>query len=230
VIVLALAVYGLVRPIEQQLGAIRRAAERFGNGELGARADIKRADAIGMLGNTFNNMAGRIEATVSEQQELLRAVSHELRTPLVSIIGFAEFLRQQTVGSLNAKQARYIGHIHQSGKHLLQFINDILDLSKVEAGKFILEPEPLDLAATLEDILVIARGLAHQKAQTIETEIAPDLPPLRADPVRFKQICFNLLSNAIKFTPAQGQITLAARQAPGAGDWLELRVTDTGVP
>ncbi|HEU5395195.1 MAG TPA: ATP-binding protein, partial [Candidatus Methylomirabilis sp.] len=103
-----------------------------------------------------------------------------------------------------------------------------LDLAKVEAGRFVLEPEAMDLAATLEDILVIARGLAHQKAQQIEVQIEPSLAPLRADPVRFKQICFNLLSNAVKFTPEQGRIIVAARRAPEGGDWLELRVTDTG--
>ncbi|MGH7408296.1 MAG: sensor histidine kinase, partial [Candidatus Methylomirabilales bacterium] len=146
-----------------------------------------------------------------------------------SIMGFSEVLKGQTVGPLNAKQVRYVGHIHQSGKHLLQLINDILDLAKVEAGKFVLEPVALPVEATLEDILVIARGLANKKAQTIEAQIEPDLPPLQADPVRFKQILFNLLSNAIKFTPEQGRITLGARRAPETGDCLEISVTDTGI-
>ncbi len=171
----------------------------------------------------------KLEEASRHKSEFLANMSHELRTPLNSIIGFAEVLRDLGVGPLNAKQARYIGHIHQSGKHLLQLINDILDLAKVEAGKFVLDPESLGVAATLEDILVIARGLAHQKAQTVEAQIAPDLPPLRADSVRFKQILFNLLSNAIKFTPEQGRITLAARRASAAGELLEVRVTDTGI-
>jgi signal transduction histidine kinase len=171
----------------------------------------------------------RLEEASRHKSEFLANMSHELRTPLNSILGFSEVLQQQTVGPTNPKQARYLGHIHQSGKHLLQLINDILDLAKVEAGKFVLQPEPLDVAATLEDILVIARGLANKKSQTIEAEIEPDLPPLQADPVRFKQICFNLLSNAIKFTPEQGRIAVAARRAPGAPDYLETRVTDTGI-
>lgn len=169
------------------------------------------------------------EEASRHKSDFLANMSHELRTPLNAVIGFSEVLQQQTVGPLNAKQTRYTGHIHQSGKHLLQLINDILDLSKVEAGKVILEPQALPVATTLEDILVIARGLAHKKAQTLEAEVAPDLPPLRADPVRFKQICFNLLSNAVKFTPEQGRITLVARRAPDASEWLELRVTDTGM-
>jgi len=180
------------------------------------------------------------------KSEFLANMSHEIRTPLNSIIGFAELLREQGVGPLTERQARYLTHIWNGGKHLLQLIGDILDLSKVEAGKFILQPEPLPVAQTLEDILVIARGLANKKAQEIQVEIASDLPPLHADPVRFKQILFNLLSNAVKFTPNKGTITLRAYQkAEGreqeAGEAaslpsaecllpsLVIEVTDTGV-
>ncbi len=171
----------------------------------------------------------QVEQASRHKSEFLANMSHELRTPLNSIIGFSEVLRDLGVGPLNQKQTRYVSNIWTSGKHLLQLINDILDLTKVEAGKVVLQPEPLPVAATLEEILVIARGLAHQKAQTVEAEIAPDMPLLRADPVRFKQICFNLLSNAVKFAPEHGRIALAARRAPGAGDFLEVRVTDTGI-
>jgi Amt family ammonium transporter len=177
--------------------------------------------------------------------------SHELRTPLNSIIGFADLLIGQGVGPLIEKQARYLTHIHNSGKHLLQLISDILDLSKVEAGKFVLQPEALTVGSTLEDILVIGRGLAHKKSQTVKAEIQAGLPPLRVDAVRFKQILFNLLSNAVKFTPESGLITVTARkvdQSTGqvvdssrpvdqlttrpidtAGEWLEIAVTDTGI-
>jgi signal transduction histidine kinase len=146
------------------------------------------------------------------KSEFLANMSHEIRMPLNSIIGFAELLREQGVGPLNEKQARYITHVANGGKHLLQLIGDILDLSKVEAGKFVLQSEPLPVAQTLEDILVIARGLANKKAQEIQVEIAPDLSSLTADLVRFKQILFNLLSNAVKFTPEKGTITLRAYQ------------------
>ncbi|HEV8662082.1 MAG TPA: ATP-binding protein [Candidatus Methylomirabilis sp.] len=170
----------------------------------------------------------RLEEASRYKSEFLANMSHELRTPLNSILGFSELLETQTYGPLNEKQSRHVRNILSSGRHLLALINDILDLSKVEAGKLVLEPTALDVAATLEEILVIARGLAHKKAQSIESEIAPNLPPLRADPVRFKQIVFNLLSNAVKFTPEQGRITLAGHRASGATECLELRVTDTG--
>lgn len=189
----------------------------------------------------------QLQEASRHKSEFLANMSHELRTPLNSIIGFAELLQGEGFGPLTERQTRYLGHIHDSGKHLLQLINDILDLSKVEAGKFVLQLQPLAVAQMLEDILVIAHGLANKKAQEIRADIAPRLPPLTADPVRFKQILFNLLSNAMKFTPEQGTITLVARslgdqetlapavlsapQLPSlpAGEWLELRVTDTGI-
>jgi PAS domain S-box-containing protein len=145
------------------------------------------------------------------KSEFLANMSHELRTPLNSILGFSELLEEQLSSLPPEKQRRYLHNIHTSGKHLLQLINDILDISKVEAGKFVLQPERLAPAQVLEDILVIGRGLANKKGQTIATEIATDLPPLQADPTRLKQILFNLLSNAVKFTPAGGRITVSCR-------------------
>ncbi len=158
----------------------------------------------------------QLQEASRHKSEFLANMSHELRTPLNSVIGFSDLLLERTTGPLNEKQARFLTNIHNSGRHLLQLISDILDLSKVEAGKVVLQPEALPVAGTLEDILVIARGIAHKKAQTVEAQIDPELPPLRADPVRFKQILFNLLSNAIKFTPDRGRVTVTARRVPGS--------------
>jgi signal transduction histidine kinase/DNA-binding response OmpR family regulator len=187
----------------------------------------------------------QLHAASRNKTEFLANMSHEIRTPLNSILGFAQVLQEQGKGVLTEKQRRFLDNIYRSGQHLLRLINDILDLSKVEAGKFVLNPEPLPVAQTVEDILVIARGLAHRKSQRIDAEIAPDLPRVLADSVRFKQICFNLLSNAVKYTPDGGAIAVrvraAARREPGAGEpgagragaapggYLELAVTDTGV-
>ncbi len=187
-----------------------------------------------------------LAAASRHKSEFLANMSHELRTPLNGILGFAQILQEQVGAALSEKQRRYLGHIYGSGQHLLTLINDILDLAKVEAGKIALQPEPLPVAQTLEDLLVIARGLASEKGQVLTAAIAPDLPPLTADPVRFKQILFNLLSNAVKFTPERGTITLTARAcaeaagatrdtspplsgAPAPPRFLELAVTDTGV-
>jgi signal transduction histidine kinase len=166
-------------------------------------------------------------------------MSHEIRTPLNSILGFTQILEEQGKGSFSAKHVRFLHNIHTSGEHLLQLITDIVDLAKVEAGKFILAPQPLAVSAVLGAILVVARGLATKKSQQIVTEVPEDLPPLVADPVRFKQILFNLLSNAVKFTPDRGTITVRvqtvlaeAQRGRGAGErgqYLEFTVIDTGV-
>ncbi len=153
-----------------------------------------------------------LQAASRHKSAFLANMSHELRTPLNSIIGFAEVLQDQAAGPVTEKQVRFLGHIHQSGKHLLDLINDILDLSKVEAGKLTLKPRALSVAITLGDVLVLTRALAAKKSQRLLIDIEADLPSLQADPVRFKQICFNLMSNAIKFTPTDGSITLTARQ------------------
>jgi PAS domain S-box-containing protein len=160
----------------------------------------------------------QLQEASTHKSEFLANMSHELRTPLNSILGFSQLLLEQTASLLSEKQSRHLTHIHNSGQHLLQLINDILDISKVEAGALTLQPGPLPVASTLEDILVIARGLANKKGQTVEAAIEPDLPQLHADPVRFKQILFNLLSNAVKFTPEQGRITVRAYAQGGAGD------------
>ena len=190
------------------------------------------------------------EAASLHKSAFLANMSHELRTPLNSVLGFAQLLQEQTKEIFSAKQTRYLTNIYTSGQHLLTLINDILDLSKVEAGKITLERVPLAVAETLEDLLVIGRGLAHKKGQTLQLEIAPGLPVLIADPVRFKQIFFNLMSNAVKFTPDGGTITVAARtvlaearrrrgaEAQGSQarlspsaplQFLALSVADTGV-
>jgi signal transduction histidine kinase len=184
----------------------------------------------------------RFEDLSRAKSAFIATMSHELRTPLNAVIGFSDLLREERVGPLTEKQTRYVDHIQKAGKHLLALIGDILDLSKVESGKIVLQLESLAVTPLLEDVLVIARGLANQKGQEIRTEIASDLPPLIADPLRLKQICFNLLSNAVKFTPDGGTITVTARKAsghpPSAGtrgegepdvEFLEIRVTDTGI-
>jgi signal transduction histidine kinase len=193
----------------------------------------------------------RLEDASRHKSEFLANMSHELRTPLNAVIGFSEILRELRVGPLTERQSRYVSNIWQSGKHLLQVINDILDLSKVEAGKLTMAAEALPVVMILEDILTIARVLAHKKDQMVEADVEPRLPPLRADPVRLKQILFNLLNNAVKFTPDGGRITLTARRVAWSGgqpadvskpmdrmmippidgpnEWLEIKVQDTGV-
>jgi signal transduction histidine kinase len=148
------------------------------------------------------------------KSEFLAVMSHELRTPLNVIIGFSEVLLDRTFGDLNAKQGRYVENVHSSGRHLLSLINDILDLSKVEAGRMQVAPEPIDLRQSLEEIHGLVRDLAARKDVALRFEPVPTLTPV-TDLKIFKQVLLNLLSNAIKFTPAGGRVDLEVRCLDG---------------
>jgi len=160
------------------------------------------------------------------KSEFLANMSHELRTPLNSIIGFSELLEDQLAGPLTDKQRGYIHNVWTSGKHLLDLINDILDLSKVEAGKIELHMETFSLREALGAALTMVRPQAAKKRMSLRSELVPETT-VTADPLRLKQIMYNLLSNAIKFTPEGGQVTVAARTAQEA--FVEIAVTDTGI-
>ncbi len=166
------------------------------------------------------------EAASLAKSLFLANMSHELRTPMNAIIGFSELLQDQVFGEMNARQTKYVGNISTSGKHLLQLINDILDLSKVEAGHMELFVQAVEVSEVLRGVLAVAKGLASKKQVTLTLSSAEDLPPLLADPARLKQILYNLLSNAIKFTPEGGQVTVKTRIV---ADLLEVSICDTGI-
>ena len=159
------------------------------------------------------------------KSEFLASMSHELRTPLNAIIGFSDLLAEQHVGVLTAKQQRFVNHIQQGARHLLALINDILDLSKVEAGRLELSRENLPVAALLSDVLNSIRPSAAAKNVAVHSNIGPDLAVF-ADKIRFKQILVNLLSNAVKFTPADGKIWVEAAERRGR---VTVSVSDTGL-
>ena len=151
------------------------------------------------------------ESANRAKSEFLANMSHELRTPLNAIIGFSEVLEDQTFGELNKRQHKYVTNILTSGRHLLQLINDILDLAKIEAGRLTLDPALFPVAAALQDVTNIVKTLANRKSINLVVEQEDDLPLLTADQPKFKQIMYNLLSNAIKFTPDGGTVTVTAR-------------------
>jgi PAS domain S-box-containing protein len=160
------------------------------------------------------------------KSHFLANMSHELRTPLNAIIGFSEILADQTFGELNDKQAKYVGHILTSGRHLLQLINDILDLAKIEAGRLELDYETFDPMLALSDVVGTVKPLATKKQIGLKVVTPPTLGEVYADKAKIKQILYNLLSNAIKFTPDFGSVTLDARKR---GEFLEIAVIDTGI-
>jgi len=166
-----------------------------------------------------------VERANQLKSEFLASMSHELRTPLHTVIGFAELLGEELEGPLNEKQKRFIGHIHKDSMHLLELINDVLDLSKVEAGRVRLHREAFDVVQCMDEALASIRPGAAAKSIAIETDFAVSTAIL-ADRGRFKQILYNLLSNAVKFTPEGGRISVEARLQ---GELVEISVTDTGI-
>lgn len=160
------------------------------------------------------------------KSDFLANISHELRTPLNSILGFSELLEDQTCGPLTEKQQRYVRNVLSSGRHLLALIDDLLDLSKVEAGKLEMHLEHLPIREALQETLNLVRAQAEQKHQSLELTVAHDLLTFSVDPIRFNQILYNLLSNAVKFTSEGGQVRVDAHRA---GEFLEIAVQDTGI-
>src|SRR5262249_38312910 len=154
----------------------------------------------------------------------LANMSHELRTPLNAIIGFSEVLLDKMFGDLNAKQEEYLDDVLSSGRYLLSLINDILDLSKVEAG--MLELGTFDLRQLLEGSLVMVKERAQAHGITLSLETTDDIDTLTGDERKVKQILFNLLSNAVKFTPDRGKVGITATRADAM---VQVAVWDTGV-
>jgi PAS domain S-box-containing protein len=165
------------------------------------------------------------------KSQFLANMSHELRTPLNAILGFSEILQAEYFGTLNVKQREYVGDIHRSGVYLLQVISNILDISKIEAGKDELVEETIHLAPLIQAQLGLMMPQARSGDIKLVAEIPPTLPALRADPVKVKQMLLNLLSNGIKFTPTGGTVTVTARleAASGTPGGLALAVADTGI-
>ena len=174
------------------------------------------------------SLAAKAETANRTKTEFLANTSHELRTPLTAILGFSEILSTGLGGPLTERQKRYVDSIHESGKHLLALINDILDLSKVDHGSMHLEVERVDFPALAESCLNIVREKAVRKGLVLIAELPPDREALclQADERKLRQVLYNLLANAVKFTPAGGRVALGARRE---GEQLSFYVQDTGI-
>ena len=169
----------------------------------------------------------KLDADASSRLEFLAKVSHEVRTPLNSIIGFAELMAQERFGRIgNARYKGYVDDIHQSGLYALSLLNDLLDISKIEAGKFELNFTAVEVPELVEDCVGSLQPLAKRARIVLRTSLQPELPTVVADPRRLKQILLNLLTNAIKFTKEGGQVIVSGGMIDGQ---LRLRVRDTGV-
>src|SRR5579862_157443 len=161
------------------------------------------------------------------KSEFLANMSHELRTPLNGIIGFTEFLADGKPGPLNERQKEYLMDVHNSARHLLQLINDVLDLAKVESGKIELYPETFEVARAVEEVCSVVKGMANKRGVAVHWSVEPPLAKVTIDPQKFKQVLYNLISNGIKFTDSGGKVEVHA--AALGGGFFRLRIADTGI-
>jgi two-component system NtrC family sensor kinase len=239
----------MVGPIQ----ALRAGAERIGGGDLSQQIRIKTGDELEALADQFNVMAGRLkesyagleqkveertreveeksrqlEAASQHKSQFLASMSHELRTPLNAIIGLTEMMVTNAARFGTEKAAEPLRRVHRAGSHLLGLINQVLDLSKIEAGKLELSPDWVNLTPLINEVVDTARPLAEQNNNRLVVKGQENLGSLTVDPMRLRQILLNLLSNACKFTK-QGEVTLLARKLVDDGNWIEFAVSDTGI-
>jgi signal transduction histidine kinase len=178
------------------------------------------------LFNEIQDKSRQLEIANKHKSDFLANMSHELRTPLNAIIGFSEVMLTGMAGTMPEKQKEFIGDIRDSGKHLLALINDILDLSKIEAGRMELDIARFDVPSAMDNAMTLVRGRADRHGIKLESQVAADVGEYDGDERKFKQIVLNLLTNAVKFTPEGGRVTLGAERVNGA---YVFWVKDTGV-
>ena len=186
----------------------------------------RQAGEIEMARKALEDKADELAKASTYKSQFLASMSHELRTPLNAIIGFSELLQDDSIPLDAAMSKELVGDILTSGRHLLQLINDVLDLSKVEAGKLELFPERIKLTSVIGEVLAILRSTASKQQVTVHTDVPAELDDVTLDPARLKQVLYNYLSNALKFTPPRGRVTVRVR--PEGMDRFRLEVEDTG--
>ena len=218
---------------DEILGALvvrRRVAGPFGPDTVRLVGTLASQSVVALhnarLFRELEEKSRQLEVASHHKSEFLASMSHELRTPLNAVIGFSDVLLERMFGELNERQEDYLRDIRDSGRHLLELLNEILDLSKIEAGQMQLERVPVRLADVLQHALTMLRERAAAQGVSLRLDLAPDVDVAWADELRLKQVMLNLVSNAVKFTPAGGEVEVCARCTE---DEAEVTVRDTGI-
>ena len=223
--VLSWSVIGPIQKIDSRLAATA-------SGDFSGHVDVANRDELGALATNVNRMNDELKRLYREletasmhKSEFLANMSHELRTPLNAILGFSQVLREEMFGEVNEKQKEYLDDILSSGNHLLSLINDVLDLSKVEAGQIELEVAPFSLRDALERGVVMVRERASKDGVRLALATEPEVDVVEGDERRIRQVIFNLLSNAVKYTPEGGSVDVSAAKVNGE---VRVAVADDG--
>ncbi|MFH1329999.1 MAG: HAMP domain-containing sensor histidine kinase [Actinomycetota bacterium] len=212
----------LSRFLGRRLEGLSVASRRLAGGDLGARAPVEGSDEIAEVAVAFNDMAGDLEEARRREREFLVSVGHDLRTPLTTIAGYAEALHEGKVGEEDLGKVG--GVIHRESGRLSRLLEDLMVLSRLEAGEFTLRPEPVDLSAHLRGTVDAYRGRAEAAGVHLEADLA-EVPPVVVDPDRIDQVVGNLVENALRYTPAEGTVRLVLR-AEGAR--VRISMADSG--
>jgi signal transduction histidine kinase len=223
--------WSLIGPVKQ----IEAQLDRVGAGDFTPRVQVANRDELGVLAAHVNRTSeelGRVyqelESFSQNKSQFLASMSHELRTPLNAIIGLTEMLVSNAARFGTEKAVEPLKRVHRAGTHLLGLVNQVLDLSKIEAGKLELSPQSVELAPLIEEVVGTARQLAEQNGNRLRVESPGNLGALTVDPMRLRQILFNLVSNACKFTK-EGEVALRVRKVLGGTSFIEFAVSDTGI-
>jgi signal transduction histidine kinase len=216
-----LMAYAIFQPIEH----LRAGAQKIGTGALDHRIEIVSRDELGELAEDFNIMAAKLQELDRLKQDFVSNVTHELRSPLTSLRGYVEFLLREGAGPLNDEQKESLIVVKNNALRLARFIDNLLDVAKIESRKVELHREEVDLNAATEEIRVVFRPEAAEKKIALENRVPKDLPRLWADADKVTEVLTNLVSNAFKFTPEGGRVSVDAAEEDGR---VHIRVTDTG--
>jgi signal transduction histidine kinase len=216
-----LMAYAIFRPILP----LREGAHKIGSGDLGHRIRIVSHDELGELARDFNAMATKLQELDQLKQDFVSNVTHELRSPLTSLRGYVEFLLKEGAGPLNDEQRESLIVAKNNAMRLARFIDNLLDVAKIESRKVELHREEVDLHPVAEEVSVVFRPQAEEKKISLENKISASLPHVWADSDKTTEILTNLVSNAVKFTPEGGSIRMEAAED---GDAVHVKVRDTG--
>ncbi len=216
--------------LNKPIHALAEAADEIGNGNLDRQVAINRRDELGKLGKTFNEMVRKLKELDELKDGFVSSVSHELRSPLAAIDGYCDYLIEGMGKNMTPeKQEKSLKIIKEATIRLTNFINNILDLAKIKAGRFEIKRMPVNINELSREIVSLFESLARQQNKELIAQIPDDLPDVDADPEKIKQVITNLVGNALKFTTENGKVTINARVPAQTNGVVEISIADTGV-